>query len=86
MQPVLTFGLPRRLCLIGRLKGSPLSVLAGEVDLLCGCETLGRDEICTFPAGTVMVEVEVEELGWASIGDGSLASDRPMEFRFSSFG
>jgi hypothetical protein len=60
MQPVLTFGLPRRLCLIGRLEESPLFVLAGDCGLPCS------REIWTFPAGTVMVEVEV--LGRA-IGD-----------------
>jgi hypothetical protein len=63
MQPVLTFGLPRRLCLIGRLEDSPLSVLVGDGDLPGGCGTRGRGEIRTFPAGTVIVEVE--ELGWA---------------------
>jgi hypothetical protein len=65
MQPVLTFGLPRRLCLIGKLEYSPLSVLAGDADLPCGCVTLGRGEIWTFAAGIVMGEMEVEELGWA---------------------
>jgi hypothetical protein len=66
MQPVLTFGLPRRLCLIGRLEASPLSVPVGDDDLPWVCEGLGRGEIWTFPAGTVMVEVE--DLGLDILG------------------
>ena len=66
MQPVLTFGLPRRLCLIGRLEDSALSVLADDGDLPCGGKTRGRGEIRTFPTGTATVEVdEVDEIGWA---------------------
>jgi hypothetical protein len=84
MHPVLTFGLPRRLCLIGRLEDSAPSVLKGDVDLPCGCETLGKGEIRTFPTGTVMVEVEVEELGWAIGGENVLSgrqADGVQEFK-----